>query len=183
MTYLVRATMRFALVLLLALTAVACDDDEGTPPESPTAQPPAATATAEVETTTVQVYFLNEPNFVAGTEPYVTPVEREVEAPAVAQGALEALFAGPAPEEEADGLRLETSEATGFADLEIADGIARVRLTGGCSSGGSTFTVAQEIVPTLKQFPSVQYVKILDPDGTTEEPEGPTDSIPFCLEP
>jgi hypothetical protein len=56
-------------------------------------------------------------------------------------------------------------------------------MTGGCGSGGSTFTVAQEIIPTLTQFPTVQYVKILDPDGNTEEPDGPSNSIPECLEP
>ncbi|WP_439657916.1 hypothetical protein ACSHWB_36780 [Lentzea sp. HUAS TT2] len=63
------------------------------------------------------------------------------------------------------------------------DGIARVRLTGGCSSHGSTFSVADEIMPTLKQFSSVRWGKIYDPQGDTERPTGQTDSIPECLEP
>ena len=75
------------------------------------------------------------------------------------------------------------SPARGFADLVIADGVARVRLTGGCNSDGSTVTVAGEITPTLRQFTNVDAVKILDPSGSTESPNGDTDSIPVCLEP
>ena len=63
------------------------------------------------------------------------------------------------------------------------DGVARVWLTGRLSSGGSTFTVASEIMPTLKQFPSVRWVKIYDRNGRTERPFGHSDSIPFSLEP
>jgi hypothetical protein len=61
--------------------------------------------------------------------------------------------------------------------------VARVWLTGRLSSGGSTFTVASEIMPTLKQFPSVRWVKIYDQNGRTERPFGHSDSIPFSLEP
>jgi hypothetical protein len=75
------------------------------------------------------------------------------------------------------------SAAWGFDHLSISGGIARLRLTRGCSSGGSTTTVANEIVPTLKQFPSVDWVKISGPGGHTEQPTGPSDSIPGCLEP
>jgi hypothetical protein len=76
-----------------------------------------------------------------------------------------------------------TSRATGFTDLRIAAGIARVRLTGECYSGGSTFTVASEILPTLKQFDDVDHVKVYGPKGHTEKPPGDVDSIPPCLEP
>ena len=61
--------------------------------------------------------------------------------------------------------------------------MARVQLTGKLSSGGSTFTIANEIMPTLKQFRSVRWVKIYDQAGHTERPSGPGDSIPFSLEP
>jgi hypothetical protein len=44
-------------------------------------------------------------------------------------------------------------------------------------------TIAGEIMPTLRQFADVDHVKILAPDGTTENPTGHTDSIPECLEP
>jgi hypothetical protein len=70
-----------------------------------------------------------------------------------------------------------------IANLSLTGGVARIRLTFGCSSGGSTVSIAGEIMPTLKQFSSVQGVKIYDPTGNTEVPNGPTDSIPECLEP
>jgi hypothetical protein len=113
----------------------------------------------------------------------VVSVQRQVPSAAPAGGALHALFAGPTRSERADGLRLVRSRAWGFDDLSIADGIARLRLTRGCNSGGATTTVASEIVPTLKQFSSVSWVKIYGPGGHTENPNGPSDSIPFCLEP
>jgi hypothetical protein len=110
-------------------------------------------------------------------------VVRPVPAASPAAGALQSLFAGPRPAELANGLRLVRSKAWGFDHLSISGGIARLRLTRGCDSGGSTTTVASEIVPTLKQFPSVDWVKIYGPGGQTENPSGPSDSIPFCLEP
>jgi hypothetical protein len=124
----------------------------------------------------VKVYF-------ADVDANASAVTRRVPVPAVGRGALTALFAGPTGGEYARGLRLVTSGATGFTGLSIRDGIARVRLTRGCNSHGSTFTVANEIVPTLKQFPTVRHVKIFDPQGRTEQPTGRADSIPECLEP
>ena len=62
--------------------------------------------------------------------------------------------------------------------MSIRDGVARVQLTGKLSSGGSTFTIANEIMPTLMQFRSVHWVKIYDQKGHTERPFGPSDSIP-----
>jgi hypothetical protein len=42
---------------------------------------------------------------------------------------------------------------------------------------------ADEIRPTLKQFPSVRWVKIYEQHGRTERPFGHSDSIPLSLEP
>ena len=130
-----------------------------------------------------KVYFENLPRFSAGTQPYVTAVLRPVLPGAPAVGVMDRLFAGPTSAESASGLRLQPSRATGFTGLSIADPVARVRLTGGCSSGGSTFSIADQIYPTLKQFATVDFVKIYDPAGQTERPSGRSDSIPFCLEP
>ena len=130
-----------------------------------------------------RVYFQNLPRFAAGTEPYVTRVLRRVLPSAQATGVMDRLFAGPTPSEHAAGLRLVRSKATGFKGLSIQAGVARLRLTGRCSSGGSTFSVADEIYPTLKQFGTVDFVKIYDPSGHTERPTGLNDSIPICLEP
>jgi hypothetical protein len=129
------------------------------------------------------VYFFNEPRFAVGKEPFVTSVLRPVLPGTPATGVMDRLFAGPTASEYASGLRLLQSKATGFAGLSIGGGVARVRLTGGCSSGGSTASIANEIFPTLKQFTTVGFVKIYDPAGHTETPSGRSDSIPFCLEP
>jgi hypothetical protein len=138
---------------------------------------------APSQTITVRDYFLNTNRFATGTQPYTEPVYRPVIPPATAFGAMQRLFAGPTPAELGRGLRFASSGATGFRVLGIADGVAKVQLTGAIGSGGSTFTIASEITPTLKQFPSVHWVKIYDQYGQTERPSGHSDSIPFSLEP
>jgi hypothetical protein len=93
------------------------------------------------------------------------------------------LFDGPTVAEQAGHLAAWRSGATGFTNLSISDGIARVHLVGGCDSQGATFTIANLITPTLKQFATVDHVKIYDPAGTTATPDGPSDSMPDCLNP
>ena len=129
------------------------------------------------------VHLLDVADFAEGTEPYTEPRLRRVPAGAPAGALLHHLFAGPTLAEQAFGLATVRSGARGFRDLSIVDGVARLRLTGGCSSGGSTFTVADLIMPTLKQFATVDHVKIYDPEGRTARHTGSTDSIPECLEP
>lgn len=132
----------------------------------------------------VKVWFHDVQRFVDNTEPFFRPVRRWVPVPAVARGALHRLYAGPTAAERRSDLRLLRSRSTGFSNLSInRRKIARVRLTGGCDSRGSTVTVAGEIMPTLRQFPTVRWVKIYDPQGTTGVPKGRSDSIPECLEP
>lgn len=130
-----------------------------------------------------KVFFFDQDNFVDGQEPFFVPRSRPVRPGTPARGVLDRLFAGPLPGERADGLRLLRSRATGVTGPDISDGVARVRLTGGCSSGGSTVTVAGEIMPSLRQFPTVDWIKIYNPQGRTETPTGHSDSIPACLEP
>lgn len=134
-------------------------------------------------TTVKRVYFLNRPHFSIGKGTYFTPVLRPVPVMTPATGLLDRLFAGPTARESRDGLALLRSGATGFSNLSVSGGIARVRLTGACSSGGSTASIADEIDRTLKQLPTVRYVKIYDPSGHTEKPNGLIDSRPACLEP
>jgi hypothetical protein len=130
-----------------------------------------------------RVYFLDQDRFAANHEPFFVSRTRPVRASAPAVGVMDRLFAGVLPKEHANGLRLVRSEAKSFADLSVGDGIARVRLTGGCSSGGSTVTIAGSIMPTLRQFATVDWVKIYGPGGHTADPSGPSDSIPDCLNP
>ena len=134
-------------------------------------------------TVTRKVWFFNQRRFVANREPFFTPVLRPVRPLTAATGVMDRLFAGPLPGEAAAGLTLLRSDATGFTGPQISGGVARVRLTGGCNSHGSTVTVAGEIMPTLRQLASVDFVKISDPAGRTEHPTGRRDSIPTCLEP
>jgi hypothetical protein len=134
-------------------------------------------------TVRTQVFLLDVDKYASGDTGYRIKRFRPAIPPAVARQTLERLFAGPTVWERAHGLRFVSSRATGFTDLTIADGIARVRLTGGCASGGSTFTVANLIMPTLKLFDTVDHVKIYGPKGFTEKPTGDDDSIPPCLEP
>jgi hypothetical protein len=134
-------------------------------------------------TVPVKDYFLNTHRFAAGRGPVTSAVYRPVIPPATAFGAMQRLFAGPTQAEQARGLKFVSSGATGFKILSIRDGVARVQLTGKLSSGGSTFTIANEIMPTLKQFRSVHWVKIYDQKGHTERPFGHSDSIPSSLEP
>ena len=134
-------------------------------------------------TVTKRVYFANPARFAANTPPFVSPALRPVLPGTPATGVMDRLLAGPTAKEQAAGLRLQRSGASGFAGLSIHAPVARVRLTGGCSSGGSTFTVADEIFPTLKQFSTVDFVKIYDVAGHTGSPTGDSDSIPACLNP
>ncbi len=129
------------------------------------------------------MWFFDEPRFLANTPPFYTPVDRPIRAELPHATLLNQLYAGPTPAETARGLRLVLSGSTGFQRVTVSDFTARVRLAGGCSSNGSTVTVAGEIFPTLRQLSTVDAVKILDPAGHTEHPTGRTDSIPTCLEP
>ena len=130
-----------------------------------------------------KVWFFHEERFLDNREPFFVPRLRPVRVHAPATGVMDRLFAGVLPGERANGLRLLRSEATTFDDLSIESGIARVRLVGGCDSGGSTVTIAGSIMPSLRQFASVDWVKIYGPGGNTASPTGQTDSIPACLNP
>ena len=131
----------------------------------------------------VKAYLFKAKAFANNHKPFVRPVRRPVIPPKVAAGALQRMFAGPTVADMANGLSLLRSAATGVRLLSIRDGVARVQLTGGCNARGSTASIALEIMPTLKQFRSVHWVKIYDPAGHTSEPTGHSDSIPECLNP
>jgi hypothetical protein len=135
------------------------------------------------QTVQTRIYFVDSHNFQIGQSPYVQSVLRPVIAPNVAARSLDWLFAGPTQAELAGGLTFVNSDATGYSSVTISNQVARVRLTGGADSHGSTLTIANEIMPLLKQFPSVRWVKIYDPNGHTETPTGQSDSIPAGLEP
>ena len=128
---------------------------------------------------------LSDRNFrVKGTPPFEVAVTRYVPPTSnLSEAVLREFFRGPNEEEHAQGLDLITSGFTGFSSLEIEDGLAHLYLSGPCRSLGATYTIAQPLLANLRQFEEIKYVKICDSEGTTEEPTGPTNSVPLCLEP
>lgn len=141
-------------------------------------------AIPDIEMATVTVYFFSEDRFAVGTEPYEVGVTRQFHPDAyLPYLALQAYFDGPTASESAQGLSAILSGCTGFSALTVEDGIARVHLEGPCTSSGSTYTIASPIMKTLLAFDEIQYVKIYDASGATEDPAGHSNSIPFVLEP
>jgi hypothetical protein len=131
--------------------------------------------------TTRRVTFMDQ-DAPAGSSARVT-VRRAIPDAYPATGLLDRIFAGPTLAEQSDGVRLITSGATGFTAVSVARGIARVRLTGGCEGGSSSFTIADSIIPTLRRLRTVDWVKVSDPSGMTQFPTGRRDSVPRCLAP
>ena len=43
--------------------------------------------------------------------------------------------------------------------------------------------MAKLLTQNLKQFPEIRFVKIYDENGTTQNPDGLSESIPACLQP
>lgn len=191
------APRRVAFALPNVLTAVRSGDFEAvttyglglaarTPVRVTTLQaPPRVVVEVGAGFATVErrVWFFHRDRFVDNREPFFVPVTRLVRPGAPATGVLDRLFAGPLPRERARGLRLLRSGATGYDDLAVSGGVADLRLTGRCSSRGSTVSIAGEVLPTLKQFATVDRVVLRDAQGSTLDPDGPGDSTPECLEP
>lgn len=172
---------RWLVLSMMAMLSAACA--HGAASEAPVEEARVAPAVGPEETMVARVYFLSEPNFQVGADPLLLSVDRVVSRVTPARGALDAMFQGPTEAERAQGLAFVSSGATGFHKLRIENGVAHVELQGGCNSAGSTVTIASLINATLKQFPSVLHVRIYDPNGETQQPNGPGDSIPTCLEP
>jgi hypothetical protein len=100
------------------------------------------------------------------------------------QSALNEYFKGPgATEKYIYGWIGIYSGFTGYSKLEITDGIARVYLVGTCTPERRDFNIANLIMLNLKQFPEIKFVKIYDENGSTQDPNGLSDSIPACLQP
>jgi hypothetical protein len=176
------------LISSLFLALLACTLQETIPTPSPTEEvAPTSSPTEEIGgtlTVTVTVYFLDSNRYATAEEPYEVGVTREALASQfLPEVILEELFLGPTPEEQAQGLMTVYSGSTGFLSLVVQDGVAHVYLDGQCNSGGATYTIASLLAVNLKQFDTIEYVKVYDENGETEVPDGLSDSIPFCLEP
>lgn len=182
-----RRTVASAMLLAgLAACAPKPIEPAATPSVEPTLAPTASATRISVSPPPVPVivYFTDGARYAAGTPPFEVAVTRMVPAMANPPDAVLAeFFTGPTPDEQALGLEAITSGFTGYSALQIQDGIARLYLTGPCASNGATYTIAQPLMSNLLQFPAIQHVKIYDANGSTEQPDGPVNSIPACLEP
>ena len=126
-----------------------------------------------------QVFYTNKANLMAGKLPYVAPVDRRDFFQNIEQKAMDALFDGPREMEK--GVVLTSCGATG-ATVTVNSGLAKVQLNGACGGCG-VHTVADLIIPTLKQFDSVSVVHILGPSGQSSSLSEREDAIPDCLQP
>lgn len=186
--------MRILVTLALLFTAGCTCNDSNNPAAGPRAGKMAKMkgktkfkakgkrkAAGPVEKTMVGLYFVDQAKVEAGEDPWVK-VEREVGAKTPAKNAVWQLFKGPTPEEEARGLKLFGSGAAGFQDFNIEGDTVTLQLRDGCDSMGSTITVYDHVVKTLKEFPEIAHVRLLDPQGATQDIDG-GDARPACLEP
>lgn len=153
-----------APLLLVALLAGCGSDGDDGASSTTTAAAPATTSTAGSGAPTtaagggeadVLVYFARDEAVATGGETVATPT--------VAQGALEALLAGPDGTEVDAGMGTEIPEGTELLGVDIADGTATVDLSSTFASGGGslsmTLRVAQ-VVFTLTQFDTVEEVDV-----------------------
>jgi hypothetical protein len=141
----------------------------------PTATPPY---------TRLNVYFVNERRLLAGTPPFEVAATRWARSNlSFPQFILDEYFKGPGFTERYTYRWIAIYNGfTGYSKLEISNGIARVYLSGTCERGTSTYTIADALKANLKQFDFIQFVKIYDENGQTQTPDGPSDSIPACLQ-
>lgn len=160
-----------------------------TPTRTPTVtRTPTATRT-RIPTATPQyrlidVYFVNRFRYENNLPPFVVDGDRWARSSMLPETALNEYFKGPGSTERFSfGWIALYNGFTGYSRLEIRDGVAHLHLTGTCTPDGRDFNIADLLTLNLKQFPEIQFVKIYDERGTTQDPNSRSDSIPVCLQP
>ena len=116
--------------------------------------------------------------------PFVVTGDRWVRTSAPHRDVLDEYFKGPGSTERFSfGWIALYNGFTGYSRLEIDNGVAHVFLEGTCMPDGRDFNIADLITLNLKQFDDIQFVKIYDENGSTQNPIGLSDSVPACLAP
>lgn len=111
----------------------------------------------------VMVYFTGP----ADGSSTLVPVERTVRgrgAETILRGAVEALLAGPTPEDRARGLRTEIPEGTRLRALAVREGVAMIDVSEAVGSGGGSASMLArvwQIVYTGTQHPAAPQVRLL----------------------
>lgn len=153
---------------------------EPSKPEAPKPEPSKPEAPASLPMT---VLFVDESRFAEGDEPYEVAVERSRKPTEdEAQSIVNAYFAGPTEAERARGLVALTHGLTG-ATVRVEEDTVRVLTEGACETNGAAYNVGSLLVKNVMQVDGIRSVKIYDPNGDTQEPEGAGHSIPECMEP
>ena len=124
--------------------------------------------------TKISVFFWNT------EKEKLIPVQRLVENKDLAQQSLKHLYKGPKATESS--LTLIHCQSSDAQIQSIQNGLIRVQLLGECGSCGS-MSIYDSIVATLKQFPFIETVHVLDPQGNTQSDGDNIDARPACLNP
>lgn len=156
-----------------------------TPSSTPVIVPSATRwPTATPPYTLVKVYFANANRLANGQPPYEVSRNRyEISSLDLRKAVLDEYFKGPGATERYFGDVAIYDGFTGYVNFGVTNGAAQVHLTGKCNRRQVNYTIAQLLFFNLKQFPEVQAVKIYDENGQTQNPDGPGDSVPLCLDP
>ena len=117
--------------------------------------------------------------FIAEEALQLKSVWRSVETP---ERALLVLYEGPTEEEAERGIGFLSCGSTGAKLISLEKGLAIVQLEGSCGGCGA-LGIYDSILATLKQFSTISYVHVLDPQGKTQKVSLTQDARPGCLEP
>ena len=159
------------------------------PTDEPVAAIPSVEATLEpslepTSTQTITIFFTDQAKFAVGTEPYEIAVTRPLPAGVdPVRAVLDAIFAGPTPEEAAQGLVLVSSGFSGVREYTLENGIAHIHLEGDCNNNGAAYSIASVIARNLEQFAQITAYKIYDENEDNLDPDSAFSSLPYCLEP
>ncbi|HAV77289.1 MAG TPA: hypothetical protein DCX53_08035, partial [Anaerolineae bacterium] len=130
----------------------------------------------------INVYFASRARYQADTTPIEVAGVRWARSNNVLETALNEYFKGPGATERYSYRWIGIYNGfTGYSKLELTNGVANVYLTGVCAPEGRDFNIADLITLNLKQFSPVEFVKIYDANGQTQNPNGRSDSEPVCL--
>lgn len=152
-----------------------------TPTRTPTRTPRPTVTPLYVQ---VKVYFVSNFRYTNNLPPFERTGVRWARSNAPITAVLNEYFKGPGAQERFDfGWIALYNGFTGYSKFELKDGVASIYLTGTCNRGTATYTIANLLTLNLKQFTEVQFVKIYDENGSTQNPTGVGDSIPACLQP
>jgi hypothetical protein len=175
------------LCLSQFFTATITPTRTSTPSRTPTVtRTPTNTRlpSATPQYTRVNVYFVSRYRLTNNLPPFEMAGVRWARSNNIIGTVLDEYFKGPGSTERFSfGWIGIYNGFTGYSRIDIANGIARIYLTGQCEGSESDYNIADILSYNLKQFPEIEYVKIYDQNGITKDPFGVSDSVPMCLEP